>query len=133
MAEQLAPATMAVYLRQHDIGKVITLVRDAQGRCHFPGHAAASARLWRDLGGSDQEARLMELDMVLHTRSAEEALALVPSELLPSLLLATYAELLSNADSIFGGLESDSFKMKLKALNKRATRLCEQRYVLAKA
>lgn len=131
LAEQLPPVVMATYLRNHDIGKVTTLVRDELGRPHFPGHAAESARLWRELGGETREATLMELDMVLHTRSAEEAAALIPPDLLPSLLLATYAELLSNAHSIFGGVASDSFKMKLKALNKRATRLCEQRYAVA--
>lgn len=125
LAAQQSSWTMGEYLRSHDIGKVTTLARDTQGRSHFTGHAAESERLWLRLTGQGTEAKLMGFDMALHTLDADAVLATVPKELLPSLLLATYAQLLSNAESVFGGPDSASSKMKFKAFNKRASRLCE--------
>lgn len=111
------------YLVYHDCGKPFVLKQDLQGRMHFPGHADMSALVWLQAGGTQKEARLMQLDMALHTLRCAELDALSKDPLSPSLLLAAYAELQSNAKSIFGGFDSESYKIKLKALNRRAKTL----------
>lgn len=125
LAHQQPGYDMAEYLVNHDCGKAATYCVDEQGRAHFPGHAEKSAQMWRQAGRSEVQARLMELDMALHTMPVSEMAEFAKNPLAPSLLLATYAQLHSNAQSVFGGLESDSFKMKLKALNRRAKALIE--------
>lgn len=114
---------MREYLTYHDCGKSAVAIQDSRGRWHFPGHAAKSAELWRLAGRPEVQARLMELDMALHTLPASQMPELAKDPLTPSLLLATYAQLLSNAKSIFGGLDSSSFQKKLAALNERADAL----------
>jgi hypothetical protein len=96
------------YLLFHDIGKTTT--HDGQG--HYPGHAAESARIWRQIDGRDNIARWMESDMVMHSGSREEAYVLQDRHILR---LTALTECYSNAE-MFGGFESDSFKIKLKKL-----------------
>lgn len=125
---------MRLYLEYHDCGKAATLQRDRKGRLQYPGHAKASADLWRLGHGQDSVvAELMELDMTLHTATVEEMAEFSKHPLAPSLLVATYAQLLSNAESIFGGLESKSFQTKLAALNARARALIAHWGLVAKA
>lgn len=112
---------MEEYLVNHDCGKPATMYRDEYGRPHFPGHAQASSTLWARAGGSEAACRLMALDMVLHTANAEEARAFAQSEpLAPALLLAAWCEIESNAQSVFGGVNATSYKIKCKALGRRA-------------
>lgn len=96
------------YLLFHDIGKVTTY----DGHGHYPGHAAESAKIWRRIDGREHIARWMESDMVMHSGTREEALALHDHYILR---MTALAECYSNAE-MFGGFESDSFKIKLKKL-----------------
>lgn len=123
LARQAPRAVMRDYLVFHDCGKAATLEYDEQGRVHFPDHAAKSAAMWRAAGLSEDQAVLMELDMALHTLPVAAMPELASHPLAPSLLLATYAQLQSNATSVFGGFDSDGYKIKLKAFNRRAKAL----------
>lgn len=96
------------YLLFHDIGKVTTY----DGHGHYPDHAAESAKIWRRIDDREHIARWMELDMVMHSGTREEAQALCDRHILR---LTALAECYSNAE-MFGGFESDSFKIKLKKL-----------------
>ena len=91
---------------------------DADGRQHFPDHAAASARVWREAGGDEEVAHLIASDMDIHLLKGEgvEAFARRPEAC--ALLLTGLAEITANA-SMFGGIESTSFKIKFKNLDKR--------------
>lgn len=101
------------YLLFHDIGKVTT--HDDQG--HYPGHAVESARIWRQVDGREHIARWMESDMVMHSGTREEAQTLQDRHILR---LTALAECYSNTE-LFGGFDSDSFKIKLKKLIRNGT------------
>lgn len=123
LARQASQACMRDYLVNHDCGKAAVLTHGEDGRLHFPGHAERSAQLWRQARKPEEQALLMELDMLLHTAPIEAMAEFSRNRLAASLLLATFAQLQSNAHSIFGGEQSDSYKIKLKALNRRAKAL----------
>jgi len=112
------PEVMAAYIEFHDCGKVHTRVVDADGRQHFPGHAAASERVWLAVGGDPLAARLMGMDMDFHLLRPEGVDGFAARPEAASLLLASVAEVHSNA-AMFGGPDSDSFKMKAKHLDRR--------------
>ncbi len=104
----------------HDCGKPYCLVVDEDGKRHFPNHAAVSRDTYLRLPDSDPiVAKLIGLDMVLHTATAEEIndLCLCKKDAY-TLLVTAFAELHSNA-SMFGGIESISFKSKWKTIDRR--------------
>jgi hypothetical protein len=113
-----------VYLEWHDCGKPFCLEYDASGRAHYPDHAQVSARLWERLGGSTVVAQLMAQDMDLHTLPPSAMPEFAKREHAALLLIATLAAVNANAQ-LFGGFESDSFKIKAKQLEARGKRLCE--------
>lgn len=113
----LPDAIMAEYAEFHDCGKPFCRTVDEGGRQHFPGHAEMSEKIWLSVGGHAQAARLMALDMHAHilTPATVAEFGVMPEA--PSLLLMAIAETHSNA-MMFGGTDSDSFKIKMKKLDK---------------
>lgn len=122
---QPSAETMRRYLMYHDCGKPSVKVVDLEGKSHFPGHAEASACVWEELGGTPDEVWLMAHDMLLHSGTAEACQAFQGHRLMPGLLFAALAEVHSNAQ-MFGGIESTSFKMKAKQLDRRGGALLRQ-------
>ena len=123
LARSQPPADiMSRYLTYHDCGKPACRTVDEEGRQHFPGHAAVSARSWAAAGGHPDEVWLMANDMMLHSGSAEECEVLRGHRLLPGLMFAALAEIHSNAE-MFGGPETPSFKAKAKQLERRTAQL----------
>jgi hypothetical protein len=115
----LSPRDARLYHVYHDCGKPDVLTIDELGKRHFPNHAEASAKAFRAAFSADERtASLIEHDMLCHVaRSAElESLAQVPD--IATLVLTAWAELHANAERLFGGFESDSFKIKRKRLAK---------------
>ena len=113
------PAEMLyAYQKYHDCGKPHCREVDADGRAHFPNHAAESARIWAECGGAPAIGRLMALDMAMHTASAEEMTNLIKLPEAHSLYLTALAEIHANAP-MFGGFESTGFKAKAKHLDRR--------------
>lgn len=106
------------YIRMHDCAKPIVLQIDEDGRRHFPGHAAASEQVWLAVGGHPLVARLMGMDMDAHLLKADGIQEFADRPEAVTLLLTALAEVHSNA-AMFGGFESDSFKIKAKHLDKR--------------
>ena len=117
--EQLLPDfdLITTYQQWHDCGKPATRTIDADGKIHYPNHAVVSASIWRNLGGDPKIGDLIEQDMACHLlRPAEaEAFASNPNALI--LLTTALCELHANA-TMFGGFQSDSFKIKYKRLDK---------------
>lgn len=110
----------------HDCGKPRCRTVDAEGRVHFPDHAEASYRAWLEAGGDEDVAFLIRNDMRLHTASSEEAdrfFRETDRRFLASLALSALAEVHSNA-AMFGGIESTSFKIKWKKLDRLGKKLC---------
>lgn len=113
---------MALYQIYHDCGKPECREVDADGRAHFPNHAQVSASIWRKIGGDERVARLIERDMDIHLLKADGLPAFLGQPEAATLLLTGLAEIHSNA-SMFGGIESASFKMKWKQIDRRGKQI----------
>lgn len=116
-----------LYALYHDCGKPYCRQVDKEtGQVRFPDHAEASAYIWACVGGNDRVRLWIANDMVIHTSSAEEIAEKLDAhwqrEDSVCLLLAALAEVHSNA-KMFGGIESTSFKMKWKTVNKRGNQI----------
>lgn len=119
-------AKIQPYPFYHDCGKPEVRAIDDQGRVRFPDHTATSKRLW--LFCFPEETLIGDLigwDMCLHTETAEEILAHEwPVDTAMTLLIVALAEVHANAE-IFGGMESQSFKIKWKKIDRRGKMLCK--------
>lgn len=121
----LPELTIEEYTTFHDCGKPYCITYDASGKKHFPNHAEVSYQTWLDIGGSDQAAKLMKMDMMIHTMKACHLDDFISHPEACTLLLAGLAEVHSNA-KMFGGLSSDSFKIKWSQINKRGLAICKK-------
>lgn len=118
------PYTLEKYALWHDCGKPFVREVDADGRTHYPGHAKRSAEVFRELyPGEEQVARLIEMDMDIHNLQGDDVLEFAKRPEAVSLLLTGLAEVHSNA-VMFGGVNSVSFKVKWKHLDRRGAAIC---------
>lgn len=128
IVKQLPPIeTIQTYCIMHDIGKCFNLEIDEGGKRHFPNHELISEQKWLELAEESPDklfiSKLIRYDMLFHKEKAEDILALkLEPSIICTLLLSAMAAIHANADS-FGGRESDSFKIKLKNLDKRAKKI----------
>lgn len=113
------------YTTYHDCGKPYCLTIDDNGKRHFPDHAEKSYQTWLSIGGSEQAAKLMRMDMMIHTMKAADIDDFIKHPEAITLLIAGLAEIHSNA-KMFGGLESESFKIKWNQINKRGKAICQK-------
>lgn len=119
--------TIKHYTIWHDIGKPFCLEIDAEGKQHFPNHAQKSKEIWDEtFPNRETIGRLIANDMAFHTMSAEDIVGLcLSTQDLCTLIISSLAELHSNAN-MFGGIESDSFKIKFKKWSKTAQRILDR-------
>jgi hypothetical protein len=108
------------YTIYHDCGKPYC---EPDGKRRFPDHAEVSYRKWLEVGGSEEAGRLMRYDMLIHTMKAPDVPYFCSLPEAPTLLLSGLAEVHSNA-SIFGGLDSTSFKIKWKQIDRKGLAVC---------
>lgn len=107
---------LAQYHIYHDCGKHLCLTIDEDGKKHFPDHANASAEQYAHLFPEDVfTTSLIRKDMDFHTLRGDDIAALCMDPHAPMLYLTAWAELEANA-SMFGGRESQSYKIKAKRL-----------------
>lgn len=107
------------YTIMHDCGKPYCEVVDENGKKHFPDHANVSAQVYNKYFDNYMVHNYIKHDMFLHTCSSVEAHEFQGSnELIAGLLLVSFAEIYANC-KMFGGVESTSFKIKYKQLDKR--------------
>lgn len=103
----------------HDCGKPYCLEVDSQGKQHFPNHTQVSAETYFKIKNDTIVEELIREDMSLHTLTADEITNKEWSrETAFTLLVTAFAEIHSNAQ-MFGGIDSTSFKIKWKKLDKR--------------
>lgn len=114
--------TMQEYQLFHDCGKPFCRVIDDDGKSHFPNHAEVSEQIWTEIGGSLITARLIGMDMDIHLLKDINVEEFAKRPEAASLLLTGLAEIHSNA-AMFGGMDSTSFKIKWKHINKRGNRI----------
>lgn len=114
------------YTLFHDCGKPDCLELDAEGRRHFLKHEEFSSDVWSKIGTED-EARLMLLDMTFHRMKSEgfeDFVSKASKSDVATLLLTAYAETYANAvDNSVEGVESVSFKIKKKNLDRLTKKL----------
>ena len=122
------------YLIWHDCGKPFcltlekTVLEDGTvlTRRHFPNHAQISHDVWLKINGDDERnkriAELMRHDMDFHTLKSEGIPAFKALKDYRILMLAGLAEIHANAE-MFGGLDSDNFKIKAKHMAKRGKQI----------
>lgn len=106
------------YQIYHDCGKPYCLETDDNGKNHFKDHANKSYEIWTEIGGNKQVGELIKMDMDIHLlkdTGVEEFSAKTESI---TLLITGLCEVHANAD-MFGGIESTSFKIKMKQISKR--------------
>lgn len=109
------------YHRMHDCSKPYCLQVDSDGKRHFPNHAQVSYETYKQISDNQIVADLILKDMVFHTIKSEDVENFLKDNDIKSivtLLITALCELHSNA-SMFGGIESDSFKIKYKQLDRR--------------
>lgn len=107
----------------HDCGKPYCITLDLNGKRHFPDHAEASYHTWLRANGNEQIAKLIRWDMKIHTIKAVDLEEFCQHPEAITLLLAGLAEVHSNA-KMFGGTQSESFKIKYNQINKRGKAIC---------
>jgi hypothetical protein len=109
----------------HDCGKPYCLTIDEKGKRHFPDHAEVSYRIWQTVSSNQTVANLIRMDMKIHTMKAADIDEFIQHPEATTLLLAGLAEIHSNA-KMFGGIESESFKIKWSQINKRGKAICQK-------
>jgi hypothetical protein len=118
----------------HDCGKPYCLIVDEDGKKHFPQHEKKSKEVFSYFHQNDNiVSNLIGSDMCLHVETADEILGHQwDIKTAMTLLLTSLAEIHANAQ-MFGGIESISFKMKWKKLNKRGKMLMKQFFPVEKS
>lgn len=117
--QELAPRfnSIQTYQLWHDCGKPYAREVDAEGKVHYPNHAQISEDIYRELGSDPEITALIRDDMLCHTIRTSDAVEFAKNPNALALLVTALCELHANA-SMFGGLISDSFKIKYKRLDK---------------
>jgi hypothetical protein len=108
---------MREYMVCHDCGKPICREVDQYDKQHFPNHAEVSAKRWLQYSSDEDVANLIRMDMDAHTVCGDEIEEFKQRPQVKTLLISALCELHSNA-AMFGGIESTSFKIKWKRLDK---------------
>lgn len=103
---------------QINCGKPQALVMGVDGVRRFPDHAAVSRRVWIEAGGDEAIGDLIGMDMDMHLLKDEGVAEFSQRPQARVLVLTALSEVHANA-SMFGGLESTSFKIKRKHVDKR--------------
>lgn len=120
--------TMENYQIYHDCGKHLSKKIDEDGKIHYPNHAEHSSNLYGQYFNNEIAKELILKDLNFHTFKSENMIQWIDEEktqTLASLYLTAWAEILANA-SMFGGFESESFKIKRKKLIQHGKKLKEK-------
>lgn len=125
LASLLPEPIIKAYAVFHDCGKPYCLIIDEQGKRHFPNHAEISSNVWSFVSNNKTIEKLILMDMKIHTMKAAEVDEFCQHREAITLLIAGLAEVHSNA-KMFGGIESESFKIKWSQINKRGKAICRK-------
>jgi hypothetical protein len=114
---------MQEYLIMHDCGKPYCKVVDEEGKQHFPDHATISYLTYIRLYPEKRTiAELIKHDMDVHCLKSEGLEEFSKNPLAISLLIAGLCEIHANA-SMFGGIDSTSFKIKWKQIDRKGKQI----------
>lgn len=115
--------TMERYQLFHDCGKPYCRTVDEEGKQHFPDHANISYEVAKIIFPTDSIVQnLIRMDMDIHCLKSEQLDEFANKEESISLIVTGLCEIHANA-SMFGGIESTSFKIKWKQIDKRGRQI----------
>ena len=114
--------TLKYYTILHDCGKPYCLEIDEDGKRHFPDHANVSYEVFSQIFDDKIAADLIKHDMDIHLLKSDGVEEFCKNPYHLTLLLVGLSELHSNSN-MFGGLDSTSFKIKWKCINKRGKQI----------
>lgn len=117
--------TMQSYQIYHDCGKHLSKTIDENGKIHYKNHAQYSSDLYGEYFNNEIAQDLILKDLNFHIFKAEEMtdwLKIENTKTLASLYLTAWSEILANS-SMFGGILSESFKIKRKRLIQHGKKL----------
>lgn len=115
--------TRYLYTTYHDCGKPYCLTIDEEGRRHFPNHAQVSHDVFCQVFPKEKVAAdLIKHDMDIHLLKSDGVTDFAKNPHALTLLLTGLAEIHSNS-TMFGGIESTSFKIKWKAISSRGKQI----------
>lgn len=131
-SELLSPEKLKNYHVFHDCGKHITFYIDESGKKHFPDHAYHSSQQYKQLFPKDTiTIELISMDMHFHTKKGEELLELCKHEHAATLYFTAWAEIEANA-LMFGGIQSENYKIKKSRLLQAGKKLSSEKKTLQK-
>ena len=116
--------TLSLYTVYHDCGKPFCLEVDENGKRHFPNHADKSYEIFKQVFKNEVAAELIKHDMDIHLLKADGVEEFCKNPLAITLLMTGLSEIHSNA-AMFGGIESTSFKIKLKSITQRGKQILQ--------
>ena len=108
---------LRAYHFNHDCSKPYIRIIDESGKEHYPNHSFESSKRYIAEHGHDQFADMILHDMDFHTKRGEELKETWSLPYSDDLYFTAWSEIFANAE-LFGGRESDSFKIKRKRLIK---------------
>lgn len=114
------------YLFYHDCGKPYCRTVDENGKQHFPDHEKVSHQKWVEVSGESPDGYIAQCilhDMDIHRIKTEDVPAFVALPQAASLLIAGLAEIHANAQ-MFGGIDSQGFKVKFAQIERRGKTAC---------
>jgi len=115
--------SMQEYMVMHDCGKPYCKTVDEDGKHHFNDHATISFLTYIRLHPENKlVAELIKMDMTVHCLKGEDVEEFGKNPLAISLLISALCEIHANA-SMFGGIDSTSFKIKWKQIDKRGRQI----------
>lgn len=116
------------YCLYHDCGKPYCRTVDCNGNTHFLNHELVSYKKWMEAGGSKFIGDLILYDMAIHRSTIKELNNMFDNISIIQwciLIISALSEVHSNAE-MFGGLESISFKIKLKKIFKNVKHIIKK-------
>lgn len=123
LKEVYSPETMTEYQIMHDCGKPYCRTVDEDGKQHFPDHANVSYEVAKIIMPKKFLVHdLIKMDMDIHCLKGEDVDKFAGRYESICLLVTGLCEIHANA-SMFGGIESTSFKIKWKQIDRRGRQI----------
>jgi hypothetical protein len=114
--------TLELYTTYHDCGKSFCLMVDSDGKRHFPNHSEVSYQYFKQVFNNPVAAELIRHDMLIHTIKSESTIHFCKTPYFLTLLITGLAEIHANSN-MFGGIKSQSFRIKHKSITQRGKQI----------
>ena len=114
--------TLELYTTYHDCGKPFCLLTDGDGKRHFPNHSEVSHYYFNQVFDNKIASDLIRHDMDIHLLKSNGVDEFCKNKHAITLLLTGISEIHSNS-SMFGGIDSTSFKIKNKNITQRGKQI----------